>query len=103
MVTHWQASVGGAGGMNHQAALNWDDVVRFKETFPSEVIPLIIKYARLRHKQSLRSQQSAVGREQSAQKQSSVACDAMRPTLLQIACENMGFLGRPLSFMSTTI
>eukprot|EP01043_Picozoa_sp_COSAG02_P059098 COSAG02_NODE_7467_length_2999_cov_1.350000_1_plen_430_part_00 len=41
--TKGPASVGGAGGMNHQAALNWDDVARFKETFPSDVMPLIIK------------------------------------------------------------
>ena len=41
--TKGPASVGGAGGMNHQAAFNWADVVRFKETFPSDVMPLIIK------------------------------------------------------------
>lgn len=41
--TKGPASVGGAGGMNHQAALNWDDVARFKETFSSDVMPLIIK------------------------------------------------------------
>lgn len=39
--TKGPASVGGAGGMNYQASLNWDDIARFKEAFPS--MPLIVK------------------------------------------------------------
>lgn len=41
--TKGPASVGGSGGMEHQAAFNWSDVARFKETFSSDVMPLIIK------------------------------------------------------------
>jgi glycolate oxidase len=41
--TKGPASVGGRGGMEHQAAFSWIDVARFKAAFPSSVMPLIIK------------------------------------------------------------